>query len=83
MNHFERMEATGYPRYLDVVPASLPASEVVVHNHIRPAFPLGMNGFRAWVELASDPGIEACPCGWAFPELERHFRVRRSVVGQF
>ena len=31
-----------------------PPGEVLVHNHIRPAPRLGLNGFRAWTEPLND-----------------------------
>jgi hypothetical protein len=60
--------------YLSAVPTSVPTGRVVVHNHVRPAHPLGRNGFRAWLAEPSDR-YERCDCGWA-ETLAEHYRVR-------
>jgi hypothetical protein len=63
-------------RYLTYAPAApVPAPDVVVHNHVRPVSPLGLNGFRAWLEVPR-AGIEVCPCAWR-PEIGPHYRVKR------
>lgn len=75
---------TGIPR------EALPPGHVVVHNHVRPASPIGMHGFRAWIAAPDDDAhigedfrdhapydVERCACGWA-PELPEHYRVRRD-----
>ena len=35
--------------YLQTMPAAIPPGFVLVHNSVRPATPLGMNGFRGMV----------------------------------
>jgi hypothetical protein len=61
--------------YIDRIPKTLPDDgRIVVHNHVRPARWLGMNGFRAWL-APSKKHYEVCPCGWA-PWLPEHYRVR-------
>lgn len=47
---------------------------VVVHNHVKPAHPLGAYGFRAWLSKR-EPNIEPCPCKWA-PKLGGHYHVK-------
>jgi hypothetical protein len=37
-------------RYITGIPRKpLPPDHVVVHNHVRPAHPIGRNGFRVWI----------------------------------
>jgi hypothetical protein len=60
--------------YLDTLPESVPDDRWLVHNHVRPAHPLGMNGFRAWLDELGPERREPCDCRWA-SELGRHFRV--------
>jgi hypothetical protein len=66
------------------VPKAIPDSAMLTHNHARPAHPLGMNGFRAWLEPVGRKDREVCPCGWA-PALPVHYRVasiaRRRASG--
>lgn len=65
-------------RYLQKLPASIPADQLLVHNHVTPTRRLGSRGFRAWLSPREDrPRLAVCNCGWA-PELGRHFRVRRA-----
>ncbi len=69
--------------YLQQIPASdgeVPTGHVLVHNHVRPASPLGMHGFRAWTQPASDRVVE-CACGWA-PDIDRHFRVVSGFLAE-
>jgi hypothetical protein len=54
--------------YLRRAPArgEVPAGKVVVHNHVQaPTRRLGLNGFRAWLTVDTDPRVEPCPCAWA------------------
>jgi hypothetical protein len=65
----------GAMTYLRHVPRKLPEGKVLVHNRVRPASPIGLNGFRIWLESLSDnPKLVVCDCGWA-PHLETHYRV--------
>lgn len=61
--------------YLTRLPKEVPPGRVLVHNHVKPARPLGTNGFRAWLELPNPQKLEPCPCSWA-PKLEQHYRVK-------
>ncbi len=66
-------------RYLSRTPRKVPADvaaggRVLVHNHIRPAEPLGLHGFRAWTQEPDDTLI-LCDCGWSGLE---HYRVGTS-----
>jgi hypothetical protein len=66
-------------RYVSRIPKAVPTGLVLVHNHIRPAdfhptYPLGLHGFRAWLEDPDPKYLQVCPCGWA-PKLDQHFRV--------
>jgi hypothetical protein len=62
--------------YLYRIPAAVPDGLVVVHNTVRPVRPLGLNGFRAWLQEPSER-LEVCPCGWA-PKLPVHHRVAQG-----
>ena len=60
------------PRYLKHIPIAvdIPAGMVVVHNQASPAHPLGMHGFRAWLQAPSER-LEVCACELAPELLER------------
>jgi hypothetical protein len=63
-------------RYVARVPKVVPKGMVLVHNHVKPAPALGVNGFRAWL-APTDPKLwERCPCTWA-PATGPHYRVCR------
>jgi hypothetical protein len=65
----------GTMKYLGYVPRKVPEGKVVVHNRVKPASPIGMNGFRIWIQSPSDePMLVVCDCGWA-PHLKSHYRV--------
>jgi len=68
------------PKYLKHIPsaADIPAGMVVVHNQARPAHPLGMHGFRAWLQAPSER-LEVCPCSWA-PDLPAHYRITPELL---
>lgn len=68
----------GNVTYLSRLPATIPERRCLVHNHVRPAHPLGMNGFRAWLQDPDPSRLEICDCGWA-PELDQHYRVPFGV----
>jgi excisionase family DNA binding protein len=65
-------------RYLRAIPASadVPSGLIVVHNHVRPAHRLGLNGFRAWTQIPGERTV-ACFCGWA-TKLGPHYRMARA-----
>jgi hypothetical protein len=72
-------------RYLSGIPRGpLPPGHVVVHNHVQPAHPIGMHGFRAWTAAPADDGgdyrVVPCGCEWA-PELGGHYRVHVEREG--
>jgi hypothetical protein len=51
----------GPGRYLPT--NKLPEGTYLVHNHVAPAKPIGMNGFRAWVQKGKDdPPLVECQC---------------------
>ena len=65
--------------YVDVLPSEpIPAGSYLVHNHIRPVKPLGLNGFRAWIQTDAD-NLVKCRCnfgGCKNSKLHRlHYRV--------
>jgi hypothetical protein len=61
--------------YLTAIPRQpSPEGRCIVHNHVRPAHPIGMNGFRAWTQDSDPVRLEPCDCGWA-PKLPEHYRV--------
>jgi hypothetical protein len=62
-------------KYLFHMPRKIPEGKVVVHNRVKPASPIGTNGFRIWLQSPSDdPMLVVCNCGWA-PHLKSHYRV--------
>jgi hypothetical protein len=70
--------------YLDVLPDELlPAGAYLVHNHVRPQKPLGMNGFRAWMQHSSDKLVE-CRCHFGGCKNSKvhevHYRVDRGAL---
>jgi hypothetical protein len=65
----------GTMKYLGCMPRKIPEGKVVVHNRVKPAWPIGTNGFRIWLQSSSDdPKVVVCNCGWA-PHLKNHYRV--------
>ena len=62
------------PGELRRIPDTVPAGQVVVHNHVTPTRHPGSRGFRAWLAAPDPDRLEACDCGWA-PELGQHFRI--------
>jgi hypothetical protein len=73
-----RTQGSVFKNYLGTIPNAdeIPASQVVIHNSVRPTRRLGDRGFRAWLAAPDDP-VEPCNCGWA-PELGLHCRVTRE-----
>ncbi len=65
--------------YGDELFGHIPEGMVLVHNHIRPEgfpdVPLGLDGFRAWLEPHGQGGLVACQCGWA-PKVGKHYRCK-------
>lgn len=65
----------------DFLPATkLPADHYLVHNHVRPVNPLGLNGFRAWVTDDRDKLVE-CHCdfgGCRNADVNPHYRLQRA-----
>ncbi len=69
-------------RYFRLLPRQkLPAGFYLVHNHVVPVKPLGLNGFRAWVQQGKDdPPLVRCRCdfgGNANADVNEHYRVKR------
>lgn len=64
----------------DNLPATkLPAGHYLVHNHVRPVSPLGLNGFRAWVTDDRN-GLIECHCdfgGCKNAKVNPHYRLQR------
>lgn len=60
--------------YLHLIPHSLPANKVLVHNQVQPASRLGERGFRAWLASLDAGRYERCNCGWA-PKLQAQYRI--------
>jgi hypothetical protein len=61
---------------------NLPRGFYLVHNHIRPAKPLGRNGFRAWVQDKAK-GLVQCKCnfgGVKNAKVNKHYRVRLVTI---
>jgi hypothetical protein len=72
-------------RYVTEIPREpLPGGHVVVHNHVRPAHPIGSRGFRAWIavpgELLDAPGVVVDPVV-ADAEDPRGYEVERCDCG--
>jgi hypothetical protein len=60
----------------------LPAGSYLVHNHVRPARPLGQNGFRAWVTDDPDQLVK-CTCdfgGNVNADVNPHYRMKREAT---
>jgi hypothetical protein len=71
-------------RYVARVPKVLPDDSVLVHNQVRfpgSPYPLGVNGFRAWLQRDGHDRLEPCDCGFA-PRLGTHYRVRRELLAR-
>ena len=71
--------------------ATLPSGPVptgcyLVHNHLRPVAPLGVNGFRAWLQTRSD-NLEECYCDFGRCENAKlhthHYRVVMPVLSRY
>jgi hypothetical protein len=62
------------PGYLRTLPEAVPDGQFLVHNSVRPTHPLGLHGFRAWLQT-HDNRLEPCNCGWS-PQLGTHYRVK-------
>jgi hypothetical protein len=60
-------------QYISQIPRKIPEGKILVHNNVKPAHPLGMNGFRAWLDVQTDEH-KRCKCGWA-DGLE-HYRLK-------
>ena len=76
----ELMRARGM-EYIHKLPrgkADIPDGKVLVHNRVRhgASTPLGVNGFRAWVQFPADD-LEPCPCPWP-PRVSGHYRVKHE-----
>jgi hypothetical protein len=55
-------------KYLNKFPTSVPSGKVMMHNHVRHTIdmPLGLNGFRAWIDTAPpNEEFKPCHCGWS------------------
>ena len=50
-------------RYVNKIPKKIPEGKILCHNHVQPAHPINMNGFRVWLVDSSDKW-ERCLCGW-------------------
>lgn len=61
------------------LPEQITDGRWLIHNHIRPAHPIGMNGFRAYLAQPDAKRFEPCDCGWA-AELGQHYRFRREQL---
>jgi hypothetical protein len=48
--------------YVARLPKKIPQGWVLRHNPVVPILPLGVNGFRAWLE--PDNGHSICRCAW-------------------
>lgn len=65
-------------RYVTGIPRkALAEGRVLVHNHIVPAMPIGMNGFRAWTQVLDNDRLVVCTCDFAGADLGglTHYRV--------
>ena len=68
--------------YVDVLPSEpVPAGTYLVHDHVRPVAPLGLNSFRAWIQTKSD-NLVKCRCrfgGCKNAKVHKvHYRVDRG-----
>ena len=60
------------------MPQTVPEGQALVHNHVKhgPNTPIGVNGFRAWLQTVGDddPPLVECDCGWG-ARAGVHYRV--------
>ena len=50
--------------YVDVLPSEpVPAGTYLVHDHVRPVAPLGLNSFRAWIQTKAG-NLVPCHCNF-------------------
>jgi hypothetical protein len=68
-------------KYLQKTPTSLPMGWVLAHNRVMPVHPLGLNGFRAWIQKP-DSRLIKCDCGWARQLGEHYMYPLRRAEGQ-
>jgi hypothetical protein len=61
-------------RYVTSIPVAVPDGLILVHNDVRPAHPIGRNGFRVWLTTPAKQYIP-CDCGWAAEVPGGHYRV--------
>jgi hypothetical protein len=61
-------------RYVTKIPRTLPAGQVLVHNHVEPQQVIGMNGFQVWTQ-ALDKQVVPCRCAWSG---KLHYRVAKA-----
>lgn len=64
-------------RYVSGIPRTVRPGWFVVHNHVKPVHPVGLNGFRVWLQSDTiDPKLKLCDCGWASDRGYPHYRVQ-------
>jgi hypothetical protein len=60
----------------------MPEGLYLVHNHVKPVSPLGINGFRAWIQLHKRDLVE-CRCNFGNVKNARlhrpHYRVKAAL----
>jgi hypothetical protein len=84
----ETKKVLGWPKpreiayiHSTVLPRKIKPGLILVHNHARHGLKtkVGVNGFRAWWELANklSDTLEECDCGWSGLV---HYRVKRGFL---
>jgi hypothetical protein len=70
-------------KYLKSLPATkIPSGSYLVHNHVRPARPLGQQGFRAWMTEDTNRLVK-CTCDFGGndnAEVNPHYRIKPTTA---
>ena len=61
--------------YLDKLPKEIPPNRILRHNNVRPIFPLGRNGFRAWLRDRKPDDEPMCDCPWCVKHVHHRYRT--------
>ena len=59
--------------YLNKLPKQIPANRILRHNRVRPIFPLGRNGFRAWLRDRKPDDEPICDCPWCVKHVHHRY----------
>ena len=66
--------------YVHVLPSEpVPAGTYLVHDHVRPVAPLGLNSFRAWIQTKADNLVQ-CRCDFGGCKNSKLHKLHYRVV---